>query len=125
MISRKPDNIDEYIAGFPEPTQQALQLVRATIRKLAPEAVESVSYGIAAFHLNNTYLVYFGGYKTHIGMYPAPVSIEAFKEDIAHYKSGKGSVQFPLNAPMPLDLIEKIVKFRISQSTEKVRKTAQ
>jgi uncharacterized protein YdhG (YjbR/CyaY superfamily) len=122
MATTKAENVDEYIASFPKQTQEALQLVRTTIQNLVPEALESISYGIPAFNFKKRYLIYFAGYKTHIGMYPAPVAEESFKDSIAPYKSGKATVKFPLNAPMPLDLIEKIVTFRIAQNSLKSNK---
>src|SRR5688500_16716772 len=114
-------NIDEYIAGFPENTQKILQQVRATIKKAAPDAEEKISYGIPTFTLNNTYLVYFAGYKNHIGFYPTPTGGETFKKELSIYKTGKGSVQFPLNKPMPLDLITKIVKYRVKENLQKTK----
>src|SRR5687767_4622557 len=101
MTVQKAKNIDDYISGFPEDTQKALEQVRATIRKAAPEAEETISYAIPTFTINKKYLVYFAGFKSHIGFYPAPVGMEAFKKELSHYKQGKGSVQFPLDEPMP------------------------
>jgi uncharacterized protein YdhG (YjbR/CyaY superfamily) len=114
--------IDEYIAGFPPTIQAILQQVRATIKNTAPEATEAISYGMPAFNLYNSYLVYFAAFKSHIGFYPTPVGMEAFKEDLKPYKTGKGSVQFPLDQPMPLDLITKIVEYRILDNQEKAAK---
>lgn len=119
MTNTKPNNIDEYIASFPEDTQKLLEQVRATIKKAAPEAEETISYAMPSFNLNKTYLVYFAAYKNHIGFYPAPVSMEAFKKDLAAYKTGKGSVQFPLDQPLPVDLITRIVKFRVEENVER------
>lgn len=118
----KPSNIDEYIAGFPKEVQAILEQVRATIRKAAPDAEEAISYGIPTFRLHKTYLVYFAGFKNHIGFYPTPTGSEAFKEELSGYKTGKGSVQFPLGKPMPLDLITRIVQFRKEQILEKTAK---
>lgn len=89
--------------------------IRQTIKETAPEAVESISYGMPAYKLNNKPLVYFAGYKNHIGFYPTPSGIESFDSDLAKYKYAKGSVQFPINEPMPLALIKKIVKFRVNE----------
>jgi uncharacterized protein YdhG (YjbR/CyaY superfamily) len=105
--------IDDYIAQFPAETQHALYQVREVIVATCPEAVESISYAMPAYKLNGKPLVYFAGYKNHIGFYATPTGHEAFKESLSQYKQGKGSVQFPLTAPMPLELIKQIVLFRI------------
>ena len=120
MVINKPKDIDEYIASFPEEVRAALQQVRAAIRKAAPDASETISYAIPTFVLHGN-LVHFGGYKNHIGFYATPTGHEAFKEELAAYKQGKGSVQFPLDEPMPLDLITRIVKFRVGKNLEKAR----
>lgn len=119
MATPKPKSIDEYIAGFPKEVQGILEQVRVTIREAAPQAEETISYAIPTFKLNNTYLVYFAGFRNHIGFYPAPVGMEEFKEEFSAYKTGKGSVQFPLDQLMPLDLIARIVKFRVGQNLDK------
>ncbi len=111
-------NIDEYIATFPKEVQSILQLVRTTIRKAAPEAEETINYQMPTFKLHGN-LVHFAGYKSHVGFYPAPSGIEAFKKQLSVYKGAKGSVQFPLDQPMPLELISKIVKFRVKETMEK------
>jgi len=116
-----PKTIDEYIAGFPKDTQKFLQQVRATIKKAAPDATETIKYAIPTFMFHGN-LVHFAGYENHIGFYPAPVGIEAFKKELSVYKQGKGSVQFPLDKPMPLKLITKIVKFRVQMTLEKAAK---
>jgi len=121
MPSTKPTPIDEYISGFPKETQKALHQVRDTIKKLTPDAEECISYAIPTYKLNGTNLVHFAGFKSHVGFYPAPVAMEAFKKDFAKYKTGKGSVQFPLDQPMPLNLITKIVKFRLKDVTEQTK----
>lgn len=108
-------NIDEYIAGYPKDIQAMLQQIRTTIRKITPEAEETIKYAIPTFVLNGKNLVHFAAFKNHIGFYPTPTGIESFKKDLAKYKQGKGSVQFPLDEPMPLTLITKIVKFNISR----------
>lgn len=115
MISNKPDTIDNYIAGFPEEIQTILESIRATIKKAAPEAEESIKYAMPTFILQGN-LVHFAAFKNHIGFYPAPIGIEAFKEDLSAYKRAKGSVQFPLDKPMPLNLISRIVKFRVEKT---------
>ena len=122
MDSIKPENIDQYIFAFPDEVQQILQTVRSTIRQAAPEAQETISYAIPTFTLNKRNLVHFAGFKNHIGFYPAPTGSEAFKEELSAYKTGKGSVQFPLNKPMPLELITRIVKFRVKETLEKAAK---
>ncbi len=119
MVASKPRNIDEYISLFPKETQKILQRVRETIMKSAPAATETINYAIPAFTLNGIYLIYFAGYKNHIGIYPAPVNEEAFKKEFSIYKTGRGSVQFPLDKPIPLSLVHKIVKFRIKKTSEK------
>ena len=120
-MATKPNNIDEYIAGFPKDVQKVMEEVRATIKKAAPGVEEKISYAMPTFTLNKNYLVYFSGFKNHIGLYPAPVGFEEFKEDLSIYKTGKGSVQFPLDKPMPLKLITKIVKFRMKQIADKLK----
>jgi len=114
-------SIDEYIAEFPAETQKVLQEVRATIKAAAPAATETISWAMPTFDLNG-HLVHFAGYKSHIGLYPGPNGIEAFKEELSPYKSAKGSVQFPLGQPMPVDLIRRIVQFRVAESTGKAAK---
>jgi uncharacterized protein YdhG (YjbR/CyaY superfamily) len=111
-------NIDEYIAGFPPDVQAVLEKVRETIRAAAPEAEETMAYQMPAFRLNGP-LVYFGGFKEHIGFYPTPSGIEAFKEELAIYKGAKGSVQFPLEQPIPYVLIGRITAFRVQENLAK------
>ena len=110
-------SIDEYIAGFAPATQQALEELRALIRECTPEATETISYAIPTFDLNGHHLVHFAGYAKHIGFYPVPSAMEAFKEELAPYRSGKGSAQFPLGQPLPADLIRRIVAFRVAENT--------
>ncbi|HMJ46941.1 MAG TPA: DUF1801 domain-containing protein [Ferruginibacter sp.] len=117
-MKNKPASIDEYIAGFQEQTQKILEQVRATIKKAAPGAEETISYAMPAFRLNG-YLVYFAAFKNHIGFYPAPSGSAAFIKELSPYKTGKGSVQFPLDKPMPLHLITKIVQFRVKENLQK------
>jgi len=110
--SRPPPDIDAYIAGFPRDVQAMLQQIRGTIRKAAPDAEEAIRYQIPTF-VQDGNLVHFAAFKSHIGFYPTPAGIEAFKEELSRYPSAKGSVRFPLDEPMPLKLIERIVKFRV------------
>lgn len=121
METKKPLNIDEYIGGFPNDIQEILEKVRMTIQKAAPNATEKISYSMPAFEQNGI-VVYFAAFKNHIGLYALPTGHEAFKEELSQYKSGKGSVQFPFNKPMPYDLITKIVKFRVKENLEKAKK---
>jgi uncharacterized protein YdhG (YjbR/CyaY superfamily) len=111
----KPLNVDEYIASFPLETQEILQQIRATIQVAAPEAEESISYAMPAYKLNGA-LVYFAGYKNHIGFYATPQGHQEFAKELSVYKQGKGSVQFPIDKPMPLDLVARIVKFRVAEN---------
>jgi uncharacterized protein YdhG (YjbR/CyaY superfamily) len=109
--------IDEYIARFPAGTQKVLAELRALIRAAAPGATETISYAIPTFDLNGRHLVHFAGYARHIGFYPIPSGIEAFSEELRPYKQGKGSAQFPLDQPLPTDLIRRIVEFRVRENT--------
>ena len=114
---KKPEDINEYISSFPEESQKILEDVRETIQKAAPEAKEVISYGMPAFK-GNKVLVWFAGYKNHIGFYPYPTALAAFKKEISQFKSSKGAVQFPIGEPMPLDLIIRMVKFRVKEDKE-------
>jgi uncharacterized protein YdhG (YjbR/CyaY superfamily) len=120
MKSTHAENIDAYIAEFPKDTQKILKEIRATIKKAAPKAEEAIKYAIPTYVLNGN-LVHFAAYKNHIGFYPAPMGIEAFKEETAPYEAGKGTLQFPLDKPIPFNLITKIVKFRVERNMEKVK----
>lgn len=111
----KPKDIDDYIERFPPETQKLLRQMRAVIRKTAPTAEEAISYAIPAFKLNGM-LVWFAAYARHIGFYPRGSGIEAFKSELTGYRSAKGSVQFPLDHPLPVDLITRIVKFRVEEN---------
>ena len=115
---KKTISIDQHIAVFPKETQQLLELLRMTIRKAAPKAEEVISYNMPAFKYNGM-LVWFAGYKNHIGFYPSSTPIVVFKDQLKKYKTSKGAIQFPLDKPLPLALITKIVKFRIKQNLEK------
>jgi uncharacterized protein YdhG (YjbR/CyaY superfamily) len=121
MITAKPATIDEYMAGFPKDVQAVLEQVRTTIRKAAPGAQETIAYGMPAYRLSGP-LVYFAAFKNHIGFYATPTGHEAFAKELSKYKQGKGSVQFPLNQPMPLELITRIVKFRVGENTSKAKR---
>lgn len=110
--------IDEHIANFPRDVQEILEKVRATIRKAAPDAEETINYGIPTFTLEGN-LVHFAGFKNHIGFYPTPSGIEKFKKELSVYKGAKGSVKFPLDEPIPYALIGKIVKFRVKENLAK------
>lgn len=109
-------NVDEYISIFPADVQSFLEKIRQTIRKAAPDAVETISYQVPAFKLNGRYLIYFAGYKHHVSIYPAPRGVAVFKSQLAKYKGGKGTVQFPFDKPLPLALISRIVKFRMNEA---------
>lgn len=122
MANRSTANsIDEYIAEFPPETQKVLKELQALIKASAPGATETISYAIPTFDLNG-HLVHFAGFKKHIGFYPTPSGIEAFKEELTPYKTAKGSVQFPLDQPLPTDLIRRIVEFRVEENTGKASK---
>jgi uncharacterized protein YdhG (YjbR/CyaY superfamily) len=120
MDSKKPAfaSVDEYIASFPDDVQARLGELRATIKAAAPDATEKISYGMPTFALNGN-LVYFAAHKNHIGFYPAPRGIEAFKEELAAYEGSKGTVQFPFDRPLPHDLIRRIVQFRAEENRQK------
>ena|SRR2546422_6021961 len=110
--------IDEYIKAFPDDVQRILEKMRKTIRDAAPEAVEAISYQMPAFKLNGA-LVYFAAFKNHIGFYPTSFGIKEFKKELSRYQGGKGSVQFPVEEPIPYDLVRKIVIFRVKENQEK------
>jgi uncharacterized protein YdhG (YjbR/CyaY superfamily) len=112
-------SIDEYIAAFPTETRQALEELRTLIKAAAPGAVETISYAMPTFDLNGHHLVHFAAFAKHIGFYPVPSGMEAFKEELEPYKTGKGSVQFPLGRPLPTDLIRRIVEFRVEENARK------
>lgn len=115
-MRRQFGTMDEYIKTFPSDVQSILEKMRQTIRRAAPEAVEAISYQMPTFKLNSRNLVHFAAFKSHIGFYPVPSGIEAFKKELTPYKQGKGSVQFPLDKPIPYDLVEKIVKYRVKEN---------
>jgi uncharacterized protein YdhG (YjbR/CyaY superfamily) len=114
----QPETIDDYIAGFPEDVKQKLQQVREAIKIAAPNAEEAISYAMPTFKLHGN-LIHFAGYRNHIGLYPAPQAIEEFKAELSNYPGAKGSIQFPLSEPMPLDLITRITKYRVQMQMAK------
>ena len=116
----KPTNVDEYIAGFPKETQLILEQIRATIKKAAPQAEEVISYAMPAYKWNGM-LLYFAAYAKHLGFYPTGSGIAAFKKELSVYKGAKGSVRFPLDKPIPLGLVSKIVKFRAAENLQKAK----
>lgn len=117
---KKIISIDQHISEFPKETQQLLELLRMTILQAAPKAEEVISYNMPAFKYNGI-LVWFAGYKNHIGFYPSSTPIVVFNEQLKKYKTSKGAIQFPLDKPLPLALITKIVKYRLKQNLEKIK----
>ncbi len=118
---KKYSNIDEYIAACPAEIHESLRAMRTTIQTAAPEASEKISYGIPTFYLHGN-LVHFGGFKDHIGLFPTALGVEAFKQELGAYAVSKGTIRFPLDKPLPLSLISKIVKFRVKQNLERNKK---
>jgi uncharacterized protein YdhG (YjbR/CyaY superfamily) len=115
-------NVDEYIIVFPKETQKILEQIRETVKKAAPDAEEIISYGMPSYKQKGR-LLYFAAFKNHIGFYPMTTGIEAYKDRLFDYKWAKGSIQFPIDKPMPLELIAKIVKFRVNENLEKSNNT--
>ncbi len=122
MKTATPENVDEYISSFPKETQKYLKQMRAAIKKAAPKAEEGIGYKMPSYKLNSRPLVYFAGYAKHIGFYATPTGHKEFKKELSVYKEGKGSVQFPLDEPLPIALITKIVKFRVQENLAKAKK---
>ena len=120
MEDNQPQTIDEYIARFPKEIQELLETIWITIREAAPDAEETISYQMPTFKLKGN-LVHFAAYQNHIGFYPTPSGIEKFKDELSVYKGAKGSVKFPIDQPLPLVLISKIVKFRATENLEKAK----
>ena len=112
------ESIDEYILKFPQEVQEILKLIRKVIKESAPDAEEKISYQMPTFVLHGN-LVHFAAYKNHIGFYPTPSGIDAFMQELSQYKVAKGSIQFPIDKPMPYELISKIVKYRVAENIEK------
>jgi uncharacterized protein YdhG (YjbR/CyaY superfamily) len=122
-LKTKPKDIDEYITRFTPETQEALVQIRATIQKIIPDAEETISYGIPTFNWHGTYLIYFAAYKKHISFYPVPSEIEKIGKEYSAYKtSGKGTLQFPLNKKKPLNLVAKLVRFKVKERLELEKK---
>jgi uncharacterized protein YdhG (YjbR/CyaY superfamily) len=113
-------SIDDYIASYPEAIQTILQELRATIKAAAPDAEEKISYQMPTFALKGN-LVHFAAYKNHIGFYPTPGAIEAFQDELSIYDGSKGTVKFPIDEPLPLDLISRIVKYRVNENMQRSR----
>lgn len=109
-------SIDEYIAACPEGTRERLQEIREAIKKIAPEAKEKISYQIAAFELNGKNLIHFAGWKKHVSLYPIPAGDETFESEVSRYADGKGTVKIPLDEPMPMKLVRKIIKLHLAQN---------
>ncbi len=114
---KRPNSVEEYVARYPKDVQDILKKIRQVIKEAAPEAEETISYGMPAYKLNGP-LVYFAAFKNHIGFYAIPSGISAFEKQLSPYKRGKGSVQFQINEPIPYDLIREIVKFRAKENME-------
>lgn len=114
------DSVDQYIAAFPKHVQAMLQQMRETVQKVAPQAEELISYNMPAFRLHGM-LVYYAGNKAHIGLYPMPSAIEAFKKELAGYATSKSGIQFPLDKKLPVTLIKNIVRFRLMENEEKAK----
>ena len=114
-------SIDEYIAACPEETHERLQAIRAEVKKIAPEAKEKISYEIAAFELNGKNLIAFAGWKKHVSLYPIPAGDEAFEEEVSKYASGKGTLKFPLDEPMPMKLINQVIKLHVADNLKKTK----
>lgn len=110
------DSVDSYIMGFPEDVQAILKRIRKVVWETAPDAIETISYGMPAYKTNGKVLIYFAGFKNHIGFYATPSGHFEFRDELSEYKQGKGSVQFPLNRPIPYDLIRQIIEFKIMQN---------
>jgi uncharacterized protein YdhG (YjbR/CyaY superfamily) len=109
-------SIDEYIATFPADTQEILKKLRSTIKDAAPDAAEKISYGMPTFTMNGKYLIYFAGWKNHVSIYPVPSGDQEFNKKIEHYISGKGTLKFPLDQPLPLDLVSEMVRLQITSN---------
>ena len=118
MDKTRPKTIDDYISDYPEDVQKLLQKLRVTIRKAAPKATEKISYSMPAFYQNGT-LVWFAAFKEHIGFYPTPSAITAFKKSLSKYEVAKGTIRFPMDKPLPLSLVSRIVKYRVAENQDK------
>lgn len=120
MENQKSQDVDEYISRYPTEVQEKLEKLRAVIQEAAPEAREKISYQIPTFFLEGN-LVHFAAYQKHIGFYPTSSGMDEFKQELSAYKGSKGSVQFPLDKPIPYELVRKIVIFRVAQNMEKAK----
>lgn len=116
-----PENVDAYIHSFPADIQDILQKIRALVHKAAPNAVESIAYGMPAYKTFGKPLVYFAAFQKHIGFYATPSGHEAFANELSKYKQGRGSVQFPLNQPIPFELILQMVEYRVKENESKAK----
>jgi uncharacterized protein YdhG (YjbR/CyaY superfamily) len=117
------DTVDEYIASFGPEIQKTLGEIRDFIKKEIPEATEKISYGMPTFYLNGN-LVHFAAFKDHYGFFPSPSGIDAFEKELAPYRSGKGTLRFPMDKPIPWEIIRKVVRFRVEENAKKAKKTA-
>ena len=117
---KKPRTIDEYISAYPEGIRAKLQALRVTVREAAPEATESISYNIPTFEFNG-HLVHFAAFKDHISFFPTSSGVAAFKKELSRYKTAPGTIQFPLDAPLPLELVTRIVKFRVEENAPEAK----
>jgi uncharacterized protein YdhG (YjbR/CyaY superfamily) len=122
MDKKTPKNFNDYVDRFPKDAQQRLTTMRLTIKKAAPKAKETISYGVPCFTLDRV-LVWFAAAKSHIGFYPGALTIATFKEELSSYKTGRGSVQFPFDEPLPLALVTRMVKFRVKRNLSMSKKT--
>ena len=122
MSKKEISTVDEYIQTFSNDIQRVLNQMRASIREEAPDAIEKIAYGMPAYHTFGKPLVYFAAFKHHIGFYATPSGHELFAENLSGYKQGKGSVQFPLDRPIPFDLVKQIVRFRVEENALKYHK---
>lgn len=118
MTDKKIETIDDYIKTFPKDTQDILETLRQVIHEAAPDAIETISYGMPTFKQNGDYLIYFAAWKDHIGIYPTPAGAQEFEKELSQYKRTKGSVHLPLDQPLPCDLIARMVKFRVAESLQ-------
>jgi len=116
MAKTNFQSIDEYIAACPEQAHERLQQIRTAVKKLAPQAKERISYEMAAFELNGKNIIHFAGWKKHVSLYPLPAGEEAFEQEVSKYVDGKGTVKFPLDEPMPMKLVNKIIKLHLAQN---------
>jgi len=124
MKSKKTQfkSIDEYIATFPDNMQKILEELRSTIKAAAPDAGETISYNIPTFTLNGKYLIYFAGWKNHISLYPIPIGTDSFNKQVSKYAEGKGTLKFPMDKPLPMKLIAKIVNLKVAENRKSADK---